>query len=156
MWKLLENDEICMKNREPEWDVLMKYGEWGNARFECEVRILSKFPLILESFSIEYEHCKSKDERDIEECVNYIDGEKRRCEYDWGSDNRLDIERLEIREYDHKELAEVEKHLISRSNRHIGHGRNRMTNEVNSHNKENREKWGNESREKENDSKKKE
>ena len=82
--------------------------------------------------------------------------EKRRLEYDGSSDNRLDIQRFEIRKHNHKEFTEIEENLIPGTNRHIGYRRDGMTDDIDSHD----EKYGKErrdkGREKENDGEKKE
>lgn len=70
---------------------------------------------------------------------------KRRIEHESGSDERLDIESFEIGKHYHQCLAEVEKYLISRVDCHIGHGGDRMTDDINSHNKQNREERRDES-----------
>lgn len=140
------------ENCEPEWGVLGGYAEWGNVKFECEVHILYKFLLVFEGFSVEYEHRKSKDDCEIQECMKDVDRKKRRGERYRSPDDRLDIERFEIRKHHHQKFAEIEECLISWSERHIGYGRDGVADDIYSHDEEYGEKRRYESRKEKDDS----
>lgn len=77
--------------------------------------------------------------------------EKRGIENDGSSDDGLDIQGFEIREYNHEKFTKIEQCLIPRAKCHIGHSGDGVTDDINSHNEQNREERGNESREKEDD-----
>ena len=65
---------------------------------------------------------------------------------DGSSDDGFDIECFEIGKYYHKYFAEIEEYLVSRSDCHIGHGRDGMTDDIDSHNEHDGEEWRYESR----------
>lgn len=72
-------------------------------------------------------------------------------EHDGRSDDGFDIECFEIWKNNHEKLTEIEEYLISGSDRHIGHGGDGMTDDIDSHHEQDREERGNERREEEDD-----
>lgn len=122
-----------------------------NAKFA----FYASFFLVLEGLSVKYKHRECERKCEIQECMHEIYREKWRCEHDRRSDDGLDIQCLKVREYDHEKFTEIEEYLIARMDRHIGHGRDGMTDHIYPHDEQYGKDRGDERGEKQYDGKKK-